>query len=93
MELFYETIEKMCTQVKEKLSLKEFCKNEEITAIILGSGLGGFANNIEDVKSIKYSEIEGFPITTNTGHKGRMLFGYINNKALIVMDGRIHYYE
>lgn len=61
MELFYETIEKMCTQVKEKLSLKEFCKNEEITAIILGSGLGGFANNIEDVKSIMYSEIEGFP--------------------------------
>ena len=93
MELFYETIEKMCTQVKEKLSLKEFCKNEEITAIILGSGLGGFANNIEDVKSIKYSEIEGFPITTNTGHKGRMLFGYINNKAVIVMEGRIHYYE
>lgn len=93
MELFYETIEKMCTQVKEKLSLKEFCKNEEITAIILGSGLGGFANNIEDVKSIKYSEIEGFPITTNTGHKGRMLFGYINNKTVIVMEGRIHYYE
>ena len=93
MELFYETIEKMCTQVKEKLSLKEFCKNEEITAIILGSGLGGFANNIEDVKSIMYSEIEGFPITTNTGHKGRMLFGYINNKAVIVMEGRIHYYE
>ena len=46
MELFYETIEKMCTQVKEKLSLKEFCKNEEITAIILGSWLGWFANNI-----------------------------------------------
>ena len=47
MELFYETIEKMCTQVKEKLSLKEFCKNEEITAIILFSLLVWLSNNIE----------------------------------------------
>lgn len=93
MEKFYEKIQKMCMQVKEELALNEFCKSNEITAIVLGSGLGDFANNIENGKSINYSDIEGFPITTNSGHKGRMIFGYINNKAVIVMEGRIHYYE
>lgn len=61
--------------------------------IVLGSGLGDFANNIKVVSIIPYSEINGFPTSTNKMHKGRFVLGYIDDKKVIAMEGRVHYYE
>lgn len=63
------------------------------TAIVLGSGLGNFSSKINKVCTINYSNIEGFPVSTNKMHAGRFIFGYIENKPVVLMDGRIHYYE
>ncbi len=62
-------------------------------AIILGSGLGDFAEQIEKVAVVEYSEIEGFPVSTVAGHKGRFIFGHLAGKAVVAMQGRVHYYE
>lgn len=61
--------------------------------IILGSGLGALADEIEVRASINYSDIEGFPISTVAGHKGRFVFGYIDHVPVVIMQGRVHYYE
>ena len=63
------------------------------TAIVLGSGLGNFSDKVKKVCIINYSDIEDFPISTNKMHAGRFIFGYIENKPVVLMDGRIHYYE
>ncbi|NLB61214.1 MAG: purine-nucleoside phosphorylase [Clostridiales bacterium] len=62
-------------------------------ALVLGSGLGGFADSIEIETTINYNEIEGFPVSTVEGHTGRFVLGYINDIPLIIMQGRVHYYE
>lgn len=61
--------------------------------IILGSGLGTFANQIEMVHTIEYGDIPNFPTSTVAGHKGRMIFGYIAGKSVVAMQGRFHFYE
>jgi len=63
------------------------------TAIVLGSGLGNFSNKVKKVCIINYSDIEDFPISTNKMHAGRFILGYIESKPVVLMDGRIHYYE
>lgn len=63
-------------------------------ALVLGSGLGNFAENIKIDTIINYNDIEHFPISTVSGHKGRFVFGYINkNIPIVIMQGRVHYYE
>lgn len=62
-------------------------------AIVLGSGLSDFANTIEIKFTLKYEDIEGFPVSTVKGHAGKFVFGYIDNIPLILMQGRFHYYE
>lgn len=62
-------------------------------AITLGSGLGNFANNVEVVATLPYSEIEGFPVSTVPGHKGQFIFGYLDGVKVVLMQGRVHYYE
>ncbi len=61
--------------------------------IVLGSGLGGFADQIDVECIIDYSDISDFPISTVSGHTGRFIFGYIHNKPVVAMQGRVHYYE
>ena len=63
------------------------------TAIVLGSGLGNFSDKVKKVCIINYSDIEDFPISPNKMHAGRFIFGYIESKPVVLMDGRIHYYE
>lgn len=63
------------------------------TALILGSGLGALADEIAIEVVIEYGEIEGFPISTVAGHKGRFVFGYIGDTPVVIMQGRVHYYE
>jgi purine-nucleoside phosphorylase len=62
-------------------------------AVILGSGLGGFAGKVEKTASLHYSEIPNFPVSTVEGHQGKLIFGNIRGKEIIVMQGRFHYYE
>lgn len=62
-------------------------------ALVLGSGLGAFADEIEVVSGIEYKDIEGFPQSTVEGHKGRFVFGYIDKVPVVIMQGRVHYYE
>ncbi|PXV95819.1 purine-nucleoside phosphorylase [Lachnotalea glycerini] len=62
-------------------------------ALILGSGLGDYAETIKVEETLDYHEIEGFPISTVPGHKGRFIFGYIKEVPVVIMQGRVHYYE
>ncbi|MBD5162861.1 MAG: purine-nucleoside phosphorylase [Oscillibacter sp.] len=62
-------------------------------ALILGSGLGDYADGIRIETAIDYTEIEGFPTSTVAGHKGRFVFGYVQDVPVVVMQGRVHYYE
>lgn len=61
--------------------------------IVLGSGLGGFAENIDVNSFVEYKDIPGFPVSTVSGHAGRFIFGYIYGKPVVAMQGRVHYYE
>lgn len=62
-------------------------------ALVLGSGLGDYADGIEVEGSIDYHSIEGFPVSTVPGHKGRFIFGRVNGVPTVIMQGRVHYYE
>ena len=61
--------------------------------IILGSGLGKLADEIQDPVVIPYRSIPGFPVSTAIGHKGNFIFGILGGKRVIAMQGRVHYYE
>jgi purine-nucleoside phosphorylase len=61
--------------------------------IVLGSGLGRLADQIEDPLVIPYGKIPGFPVSTAIGHKGNFIIGNLGGKCVIAMQGRIHYYE
>lgn len=62
-------------------------------ALVLGSGLGDYGESIQVEAVVDYHEIEGFPVSTVPGHKGRFLFGYVGGMPVVVMQGRVHYYE
>ncbi|MBE5878388.1 MAG: purine-nucleoside phosphorylase [Lachnospiraceae bacterium] len=66
---------------------------EPKVAIVLGSGLGGYAKDIKVECEIPYSEIDGFPVSTVPGHDGRFIFGYVSDVPVVCMKGRVHYYE
>jgi|ERR1043165_4358498 purine-nucleoside phosphorylase len=61
--------------------------------IILGSGLGGLIELVESELEIPYSEIPNFPVSTVKGHAGKLIFGKIGDKQVVMMGGRFHYYE
>lgn len=63
------------------------------TAIVLGTGLGRLAAEIEVVDAFPYSEIPNFPVSTVEGHSGRLLFGRLGGKEVMALEGRFHYYE
>ena len=61
--------------------------------IILGSGLGALAANVEMATIIPYNEIPDWPVSTVIGHQGHLVIGKLENKEVVVMQGRVHYYE
>ena len=61
--------------------------------MVLGSGLGDLANEVEDKIIIPYSEIPHFPVSTVVGHAGRLVIGKLSGKQVLVMQGRFHFYE
>lgn len=74
-------------------SIREKTDFQPKVGLILGSGLGDFAESIQKVQTIPYTEIEGFPVSTVTGHKGCFVFGYVGSVPVVIMQGRVHFYE
>ena len=64
-----------------------------LVGIVLGSGLGKLAEQIQDAEIIPYRDIPGFPLSTATGHKGNFICGRIGGKRVVAMQGRLHFYE
>ena len=84
--------------VKEKLeravaSLRSLTDFKPRLLLVLGSGLGGFAERMEVVQTIDYADIEGFPVSGVSGHAGKLVLGYVGGVATAAMQGRVHYYE
>ncbi|MDP4162239.1 MAG: purine-nucleoside phosphorylase [Bacillota bacterium] len=73
--------------------LKGKYQNTPQLGLILGSGLGVLADEIENPVKIPYNEIPGFPISTVEGHAGQLVFGLLNGVEVVAMQGRFHYYE
>lgn len=67
--------------------------HKPMVGIVLGSGLGRLADEIENPIVIPYKDIPGFPVSTAVGHKGNFIAGYLGGKPVIAMQGRFHYYE
>ncbi len=63
------------------------------TAVVLGSGLGDFVNDLEDAREISYADIPGFPRATVAGHAGKFVTGTLAGKKVLMMSGRFHFYE
>ncbi|MHC4392801.1 MAG: purine-nucleoside phosphorylase [Planctomycetota bacterium] len=61
--------------------------------LILGSGLGAFGDRLEGAKYLPYEEVPGFPLSTVEGHKGRLVYGRIDGRPVIILQGRFHHYE
>ena len=86
------------SQVYERLLKCYQCFKEKIDftpkiALILGSGLGDYAEQADIKAVLDYKDIEGFPVSTAPGHKGRFVFGYVGGVPVVIMQGRVHYYE
>jgi len=86
-ETMYQKLMTCLESVRKKTDFKP-----EV-ALVLGSGLGDFAERIQIEQIIKYTDIEGFPVSTVKGHKGRFVFGYVEKTPVVIMQGRVHYYE
>ena len=84
----------MWNQVQETVSyIKSKSNFSPEYGVILGSGLGGFTEDIQIEFTLPYSEIPNFPIATVEGHKGALVFGTIGTKKVVAMQGRFHFYE
>jgi purine-nucleoside phosphorylase len=68
-------------------------KSQVEVGIILGTGLGGLAESIQNPKIIPYKDLPDWPVSTVLGHSGQLVFGELENHSVLVMKGRIHYYE
>jgi purine-nucleoside phosphorylase len=84
----------MLKRVKETTEfIQSKIKFQPEAGIILGSGLGGLINEIAGSIIIPYEDIPNFPVSTVEGHQGRLIFGKLNGKNIVAMQGRFHYYE
>lgn len=99
--VFHFVIERviiMANKVYEKLvSCKEEIRKRTDfvpdVALVLGSGLGNYADNIKIETEIEYKDIPGFPVSTVPGHAGKFIFGYVGDTKVVCMKGRVHFYE
>ena len=83
----YERAEHATRIIRSRISV------EPRIAVVLGSGLGGFADDFEEAVSIPYEEIPGFVRSTAQGHAGRLVIGKVDSVPILAMQGRVHYYE
>jgi purine-nucleoside phosphorylase len=83
----YERAEHATRVIRSRISV------EPRIALVLGSGLGSFADDFEESVAIPYEEIPGFVRSTAQGHAGRLVIGKIDSVPVLAMQGRVHYYE
>ena len=87
MTKVYERLHRCYKSIEDKIPFRPRL------ALVLGSGLGDYAEQIEIEASIDYHEITDFPVSTVSGHKGRFVFGHIGSVPVVIMQGRVHFYE
>ncbi len=87
MNKVYEKLVKCLECVRAKTDF------EPEVALVLGSGLGDYADTMKVECTVDYKDIERFPVSTAPGHVGRFVFGYVGDKKVVCMQGRVHYYE
>lgn len=85
--LVYEKLRNCYDSVKDRIPFKPRA------ALVLGSGLGDYADQAEAEGVIDYHDIQGFPVSTVPGHKGRFVFAHVKGVPVVMMQGRVHYYE
>lgn len=85
--MFYDNVRESADYIIERIS------TQPVLGVVLGSGLGGLVDIVEDKKEIAYSEIPHFPKSSVAGHAGKFVFGRIGNVNVALMAGRFHYYE
>ena len=90
MNEVYKKVLRCYESLQKKFDFSNFRPD---VAIVLGSGLGDYANDIEVLGEVDYHDIEGFPVSTVPGHAGKFIFGYVGDVPVVCMKGRIHYYE
>lgn len=84
----------MLAKIKETTEfIKNIIKEVPDFAIVLGSGLGALKDEVEAISIIKYEDIPNFPQTTVVGHGGKLIYGTLEGKKVLMMSGRFHYYE
>ncbi len=87
MNSVYDKLQKGLKCAREK---EDFVPD---VALVLGSGLGDYADTMKVEATLDYKDIEGFPVSTAPGHVGRFIFGFVGNTKVVVMQGRVHFYE
>lgn len=87
MNQIYEKVVKCYNSIKDRLPFVPK------VALVLGSGLGNYADTMDVKGEIAYSEIKDFPVSTVPGHEGKFIFGYVKDVPVVCMKGRVHYYE
>lgn len=84
----------MLETIKETAAwIKSHTQMRPLTAIVLGTGLGRLAQEIEIVDEFPYQDIPHFPVSTVEGHSGKLIFGRLGGKDVMALQGRFHYYE
>lgn len=87
MQITLETIDRIVGAIQSKVRV------QPRVGLILGTGLGGLADSVQEAVVIPYPELPGWPVSTVPGHAGRLVIGELEGQAALVMQGRIHYYE
>lgn len=88
MPLGHDQIQSAAAFIRDRLG-----SHRPTVGLVLGSGLGAFADALQSPVAIPYHDIPHFPVSTVDGHKGRMVIGTINGRSILVMQGRVHGYE
>ena len=84
----------LISKINDTLSvIKKFTKDKYPVGIILGTGLGGLVNEIDIEQEIEYDDLPHFPLSTVESHHGKLIFGNIEGKNVVAMQGRFHFYE
>ena len=87
MQNVYEKLISCYESIREKIPFTPR------VALVLGSGLGDYAEKIRVEAELDYHEIDGFPVSTVPGHAGKFIFGWIGSVPVVCMKGRVHFYE
>ena len=87
MQITLNEIDRIAKNIRSRI------KSQPHIGLILGTGLGGLARSIQTATIIPYTKISGWPVSTVLGHEGQLVAGSLENQQVLVMQGRVHFYE